>query len=165
MKKAHFFTKFFQVGHIKVSTRAKIGICAKIEKLPHLPISTILLHHQLNFTATSILTFHISAFIANECININFKSFEVITKLEPNTRWHWRLKQDDKMGTDIIWKNGSQFNVKELGTISQLIEFGRICLHHLTNSKKNHLPRTRAQEWKNLYYILWTGNAVWYLLR
>ena len=87
-EKGTFFTKFFQVRHIKFSTRAKIGICAKIEKLPHLPISTILLHHQLNFTATSILTFHISAFIANECININFKSFEVITKLEPNTRWH-----------------------------------------------------------------------------
>ena len=124
MKKTHFLPSFSKLDTSRFWTRAKIGICAKIEKLPHLPISTILLHHQLNFTATSILTFHISAFIANECININFKSLEVITKLEPNTRWHWRLKQDDKMGTDIIWKNGNQFNVKQLGTILAIISQG-----------------------------------------
>ena len=46
-----------------------------------------------------------------------FQKFWGNNKLEPTTRsWHWGLKQDDKMGTDIIWKNGNQFNVKELGT-------------------------------------------------
>ena len=117
MKKAHFFTKFFQVGHIKVSTRAKIGICAKIEKLPHLPISTILLHHQLNFTATSILTFHISAFIANECININFKSFEVIT--------NWSLLQDrgiEDLNKMTKWGQILYENIAK-GTTDRRVEF------------------------------------------
>ena len=82
-----------------------------------MPISTILLHHQLNFTATSILTFHISAFIANECININFKSFEVIT--------NWSLLQDrgiEDLNKMTKWGQILYENIAK-GTTDRRVEF------------------------------------------
>ena len=124
-EKGTFFTKFFQVGHIKVLNEGEDwNLCQNWKTAPsanidHFAPSSTQFYCNIHFDLSHFCVY------CQWVHQHQFQKFWGNNKLEPTTRsWHWGLKQDDKMGTDIIWKNGNQFNVKQLGTILAIISQG-----------------------------------------
>ena len=114
MKKAHFLPSFFQVGHIKVLNEGEDwNLCQNWKTAPsanidHFAPSSTQFYCNIHFDLSHFCVY------CQWVHQHQFQKFWGNNKLEPTTRsWHWGLKQDDKMGTDIIWKHCQRHNGPE----------------------------------------------------